>query len=100
LYGVPLDSFNFQLDLYNDLAPTTSLGTYLDPSGNGIEFSYINLVAGDYFFRVRGDTGPLGNAYQYRIAVGAVPIPPALLLFGTALGGLAFAAYRRRKLSC
>ena len=91
-----IDSFNFTLDLYSDLAPTTSLGTYVDPTGTGLDFSYANLAVGDYFFRVTGDTGSRGNVYLYKISFNAVPIPPALLLFGTALGGMAFAAYRRR----
>ncbi|MBK8161343.1 MAG: hypothetical protein IPK59_22190 [Rhodospirillaceae bacterium] len=96
-YAIPLNSLNFQLDLFNAVDPATSLGTYVDPVGTGIEFSYLNLAAGSYFLRVRGDTGALGNAYEYRIDFNAVPIPPALLLFATALGGMGLAAYRRRK---
>jgi putative exporter of polyketide antibiotics len=46
-----------------------------------------------------GDTGPGGNIYKYRFVAGTeVPIPAALLLFATALGGLGFMGYRRRKL--
>jgi len=37
-----------------------------------------------------------GNAYQYRFEVSEVPLPPALLLFATALGGMALFGYRRR----
>jgi hypothetical protein len=101
LFGViVLDSLNFTLDLFSTAAPTTSLGQFTDPTGTGISFSYLDLASGDYFFRIAGDVGaPLGNGYTYKfnIAVNETPIPPALLLFGTALGGLAFAGYRKRK---
>jgi hypothetical protein len=94
-----VDSANFQLDLFNDSDPATSLGTFTDLSGTTLAFSYLNLAAGDYFFRVMGNTGPGGNIYRYRFAAGTeVPIPPALLLFATAMGGLGFIGYRRRKL--
>lgn len=100
MFGIVLDSLNFTLDLFNAAAPTTSLGTFADASGTGLSFSYVDLASGAYFFRVAGDTGaPLGNGYTYKfnVAVNEAPIPPALLLFGTALGGLAFAGYRKRK---
>jgi hypothetical protein len=38
-----------------------------------------------------------GNAYRYRFEVSEVPLPPALLLFATALGGMGLLGYRRRK---
>lgn len=94
-----VDSANFQLDLFNESDPATSLGTFTDLSGTALAFSYLNLAAGDYFFRVMGDTGPGGNIYKYRFVAGTeVPIPGALLLFATAVGGLGLVGYRRRKL--
>ena len=94
-----VDSANFQLDLFNASDPATSIGTFADLSGTTLAFSYLNLAAGDYFFRVMGDTGPGGNIYKYRFVAGTeVPIPAALLLFATAVGGLGLAGYRRRKL--
>jgi hypothetical protein len=94
-----VDSANFQIDLFNESDPATSLGTFTDLSGTTLAFSYLNLAAGDYFFRVMGDTGPGGNIYKYRFVAGTeVPIPAALLLFATAVGGLGLAGYRRRKL--
>lgn len=94
-----VDSVNFQLDLFTDSAPTTSLGTFTDLTGTTLAFSYLNLAAGDYFFRVMGDTGPKGNIYKYRFTAGTeVPLPPALLLFATAVGGLGVFGYRRRRL--
>jgi hypothetical protein len=94
-----VDSANFQLDLFNDSNPSTSIGTFTDLSGTTLAFSYLNLAAGDYFFRVMGDTGPIGNIYRYRFTAGTeVPLPPALLLFATAIGGLGLFGYRRRKL--
>jgi hypothetical protein len=75
----------------------TSLGHYEDATGTGIAFNYADLAAGDYFFRISGTTAAGGNFYSYKFAVTETPIPPALLLFGTALGGMGIAAYRKRK---
>jgi hypothetical protein len=96
--GFAVDSANFKLDLFTASNPTASLGSFADASGVGLNFSYLALAAGDYFFRVTGDTGVAGNAYTYKVDFNAVPIPPAILLFGTALGGLGLLGYRRRKL--
>ena len=98
-FGGPfINSLNFQLDLFSDSDPTTSLGTFTDLSGTTLAFSYLNLAAGDYFFRVMGDTGFFGNIYKYRFTAGTeVPLPGALLLFATAVGGLGVFGYRRRK---
>jgi hypothetical protein len=98
--GIPVDSLNFSLDLFSTTDPLTSLGNFTDVTGTTLAFSYLNLAAGQYFFRVSGDTGGdgvFGNAYRYRFEVSEVPLPPALLLFATALGGMALAGYRRRK---
>jgi hypothetical protein len=49
----------------------------------------LNLAAGDYFLRVMGDTGNVGNSCKYRFVAGdGGSIPPALLLLATAIGGL------------
>ena len=98
--GVPTNSLNFNLDLFTAADPLTSLGNFTDATGTSLAFSYLNLAAGDYFFRISGDIGGdgvFGNAYRYRFEVSEVPLPPALLLFATALGGMAVASYRRRR---
>ncbi len=97
--GIPVNSLNFNLDLFTAADPLTSLGNFCDVTGTALAFSYLNLAAGDYFFRISGDIGgeAFGNAYSYRFEVSEVPLPPALLLFATALGGMAVASYRRRK---
>jgi hypothetical protein len=66
----------------------------LDPSGN---FSLgAMLAAGDYFITIAGPTaGFFGGAYHIELT--ATPIPAAMLLFVSAIGGLAgFAGLRRR----
>lgn len=94
-----VNSLNFQLDLFNEADTSTSIGTFNDLSGTTLAFSYLNLAAGDYFFRVMGDTGPNGNIYKYRFTAGTeVPLPAALLLFATGMGGLGVFGYRRKKL--
>jgi len=97
-FGIPTDSLNFSLDLYKAADPLTSLGNFSDGTGVGLAFSYLNLAAGDYFFQITGDVGDgvFGSAYRYRFEVSEVPLPPALLLFATALGGMAVFGYRRR----
>lgn len=98
--GIPTNSLTFNLDLFSSLDPTTSLGSFSDPTGSALAFSYLNLAAGDYFFTISGAIGGgtvFGNAYRYRFEVSEVPLPPALLLFATALGGMGLLGYRRRK---
>ena len=80
--------------------PASSLGTFTDLSGTTLAFSYLNLAAGDYFFRVMGEHRSRGATST---SIGSspgrrVPIPPALLLFATAVGGPGLVGYRRRKL--
>lgn len=100
ILGLSTDSLNFSLDLFSASDPATSLGNFFDNTGVGLAFSYLNLAAGDYFFRIQGDIDPGfdGNAYSYRFTLTETPIPPALLLFATALGGMAVFGYRRRNL--
>jgi hypothetical protein len=100
IFGQVVDSINFSLDLFK-VGDDTTLGHYADATGTGISFNYADLAAGDYFFRISGDSSPKGNAYDYsfNVKVTETPIPPALLLFGTALGGMGLAAYRKRKAS-
>jgi hypothetical protein len=91
------DSLDFSVDLFSTSDPSTSLGNFSGP-GTVLAFSYLNLAAGDYFFKFGGAVGgSFGNAYVYRFEVSEVPLPPALILFATALGGMAVAGYRRRK---
>jgi hypothetical protein len=95
--GFATNSLNFSLRLFSASDPATSLGNFTDPTGTVLAFSYLNLAAGDYFFRISGKTdGAFGNSYRYRFEVSEVPLPPALLLFATALGGMAVFGYRRR----
>jgi len=85
--------------LLNDSAlSATFLGNpiTLDPSGN---FSLAGmLAAGNYLIHVAGTTsGFLGGIYHITVAAATTPIPGALLLFVSAIGGLAgFAGMRRR----
>jgi hypothetical protein len=97
VFGEPVDSLSFTMDLYAAGDPTTSLGTFGSPAGAGFAFSYLSLAAGDYFFRIQGETSANGNAYAYRFQVNEVPLPPALLLLATALGGLALFGRKRNK---
>lgn len=86
------------IDLFNTEQPGQSLGTFSglpDP-----DFFYLSLAAGDYFLHVQGDSQPGGGVYDFVIRNGnpaVIPIPPALLLFATALGGLGLIGYKRRR---
>jgi hypothetical protein len=75
----------------------TFLGNPLTLASDG-SFSIAGLLAaGDYLIHISGVTsGFFGGAYHVEIAA-ATPIPGALLLFVTAIGGLAgFTRLRRR----
>jgi hypothetical protein len=94
-FGTGIVSFEDTIKFSLTAISTSLIGKIRD----SLAFSYLNLAAGDYFFRVMGDTGPTGNIYKYRFTAGTeVPLPPALLLFATAVGGLGLFGYRRRKL--
>ena len=99
--GAPVNSVNFVLDLFSVGDPVTSLGHYEDLSGTGIAFNYADelrlRIRPARCCRITGSTAAGGNFYSYKFAVTETPIPPALLLFGTALGGMGIAAYRKRK---
>ena len=62
---------------------------------------YANLAIGNYFFRVRGDVNPGAGllGYRYQLEAEVVPLPPALWLFLTALGGLGVVRYCRNRRS-
>jgi hypothetical protein len=69
----------------------------IDSNGN---FSYAGvLAAGNYLINVTGTTtGILGGAYHIAVTAATTPIPGALLLFMTAMGGMAgVAGWRRRR---
>ena len=55
---MPTDSLNFSLDLFRVSDPLTSLGNFTDATGTVLAFSYLNLAAGDYFFRISGERMP------------------------------------------
>ena len=87
-----------------DLTDTTGLLTAASTSGNGSTntLTALNLASGDYFIRLFGAIA--GNSAKNSvltdlsgaITVAATPIPPALLLFGTALGLMGFVGWRRQ----
>ena len=78
-----------------DFANITGLTVELRDSTNAL-VSFTALAANvPYFFHVLGTS--LGSGlFAGTVTLTATPVPPALLLFLTALGGMGLAAYRRR----
>ena len=78
-----------------DSANITGLSVELRDSTNTL-VSFTALAANaPYFFHVIGAS--LGSGlFAGTVTLTATPVPPALLLFLTALGGMGFAAYRHR----
>jgi hypothetical protein len=91
-----VDGLSFFLDLFSAGDPVTSLGHFEDLTGNSVLFSYSGLAAGDYFFKVHGQTVKGGVVYDLNFDTSQTPIPPAALMFITALMGLGYVSYRRR----
>jgi hypothetical protein len=72
--------------------------TNADGSNTGASpLAFVLADVATYYLRVTGIAG-VGPATggSYEIAVATTPIPPALLLFGSALAGLGFLGRRRR----
>ncbi len=93
--GVGAGASSVRVELFANRNPTISLGSFSDPQGFFLGFVYFNLAAGGYFLNVSGQTHDPGLGYQYTFNLGnpipggdVVPLPPALLLFGTAFGAL------------
>jgi hypothetical protein len=82
-----------------DVGDLSDILTANSSSGNSAALTLASLASGSYFLRVFGDPVELESFFTGTIAatpVGAVPIPGALPLLLTALGGLGFAAHRRK----
>jgi hypothetical protein len=65
--------------------------------GTAVIYSFAGLLTGkQYFLDLGGKYNGAFNQYGGQINVAATPIPPALLLFVTAIGGLGLVGYRRK----
>jgi hypothetical protein len=105
--NTPDNITSFSLEIWNDLGtvltvapPDTLVNSVI--GANGLAFLQIlNLPAGNYYVRVSGPFS-LSNsgAVSGNISIlSAVPLPPAALLFCSALVGLGILGRRRRKQS-
>jgi len=68
------------------------------PSGFGVDPTILSLALagpGIYYLQVTGNVLQSGSSFE--VAVATTPIPPALLLFGSALAGLGFLGRRSRR---
>ena len=72
-------------------------GSVIIPAGSNPEVLLALALgtAGHYFLHVTGTVAKLGS--NFNIAISTTPIPPALLLFGSALAGLGFLGRRSRR---
>ena len=94
--------------LVNQVFGAFNIGSFLASSGSFTltqgpagTFTYSGLLAAaDYLISVSGNVlGSDGGLYKITVAAATTPIPGALLLFGTALGGMGFVGFRRRRSS-
>ncbi len=77
---------------------------FADTIGNGeanTEYEFdLSGLTGDFLYVILKDISPLSSPDGFdvvSVSVSAVPLPPAVLLFGAALGGLGFLSRRRKK---
>jgi hypothetical protein len=88
---------NLSYKLYT--SPTLNMASLVTPSTSNPSspaLSFAQLAAGTYYLKIKGSTW-LGSYVTKLAATAVTPIPAALLMFMTALSGLGFAGYRRRK---
>ncbi len=77
----------------------SALTPYLDVNHVGMTTSLaLALAAGNYALEYMGVTGsgPTNGNYRMTLTVAETPLPPALLLFGSALAGLGFLRRNKR----
>ena len=98
LTAVVIQGTDINCTVCNVLATATTGST---PLGKTFDLVLAGLVPGtQYFLRTLGSYNGSGiGAYTGLLAVAPIPIPPALLLFGTAIAGAAAFARRRTKQS-
>jgi hypothetical protein len=82
--------FNSALDPIGTLAVTDGLGVVSNPGAS----LFLALTGGLYHVVVTGTVLSGGGFYNLNVAT--TPLPPALILFGTALAGLTWLGRRRR----
>lgn len=99
-------AFSFAAAICSVAAPCSyvPLSSTLGGAGNDVTSgSFLaSLSAGNYYLNIlyTGVSASLSKIHFTLTAdTAAAPIPPALLMFVTALGGLGFVGYRRRGLS-
>lgn len=91
------------LELFGADNPAAAIGgAFVVPTGGTnplVQFAFMNLGAGDYFFKVTGDLLSNDGQYASQVAVSQVPLPPAIFMFLTALVGWASVARIGRRRS-
>jgi choice-of-anchor C domain-containing protein len=109
--GSGQDTKSLDLGLYDDAALTSFedgdgyiYNTLLKNNSNADmkwalqTFTFVASQSAYYLaFFDTSDSGSQSGAALDNISIAATPIPPAILLFASALGGMGFLGYRRRK---
>jgi hypothetical protein len=91
------DTVDGIVDNGNDVLKFGPQAAVINPGGLSQSLNGIGkLPGGDYYLRIAGNAGTQAG-YGGNFSVSAVPIPAALPLFGTALGGLFYLKRRSRK---
>jgi hypothetical protein len=94
-----ISGLTLELFSASDLATAIGGAFVVPPSGFNpfVSFAYLNLPAGDYFFKVSGTLAGSDGQYTSQFGVSQVPLPPAVWLLVSALLGLASVTRLRRR---
>ena len=98
--AIEVKDFEYDIDLYSNNIQILGIDNLqVEFEGQvGGEYDWLmqTLAAGTYTFSVSGDVdGKLGGFYKGKVDVQPVPLPAALLLFGSSLMGLVALARKR-----